>query len=596
MSDPDRTHYRENTQDYFSVSDRDSELTVSEAASPARRADTSLEEVLGGSGPENLFFDNLRLDPARRQEELARQRARENARRRLIGLDERAEDIVPVLEPVYANAHLDQAFMADGGDRGAAGGPPGEFPGAAEPPNLNVGPPPPPRGAGGPAVPPPGADAGGAGARAGNPPGQPAGAGAPAQHPVDYLRELVDGLARHAEYTVRIREAEARAINQMMANMMQANRDLVEGIQRVHLNQQQQNELGRNGRGGFGGRGGGAGRAPPRDPDEQRVPAKIDASFFPTFTLPKKESEYFDAHQMWCRKVNNILEANPGLEYLPMNSICAGILASLRGDAEVMCQHITGATYPTTEELLVAIGTATCGGAMQEKANNLFFSRGQRADEDIGRYCASLVMLFNRAYTVDQRSHYTFQRQFLIGLRDREVARMLIEREPPIAQNIPALRTAAVTLVERRNKVAQNEQQHKQLRQGRPAPQAATPTVRNHGEPMELGAVNKPGGGGKRGQVSNANAAGPARNAQSKPKNGSKAKPQSGSGGGQTRRTGECFGCGSKDHYRDKCPKEGKGVNATSPESEEVIFDDTWQAGADLNAACIGPLPINLNL
>ena len=173
---------------------------------------------------------------------------------------------------------------------------------------------------------------------------------------------------------------------------------------------------------------------------------------------------------------------------------------------------------------------------------------------------------------------------------------MLIEREPPIEQDIEALRTAAVTLVERRTRAAQNEQQHKQLRQGRPALQAALPAARNHGEPMELGAVNKPNGGGRRGQVSNANAAGPAKNAPSKPKNGPKSKPKSGPSGGQARPKGECYGCGSKDHYRNKCPEEGKGVNATSPESEEVIFDDTWQAGADLNAACIGPLPINLNL
>ena len=116
MSDSDRAHYRENTQDYFSVSEKDSELTASEAshASPQRRADTSLEEVLGGSGPENLFFDNLRLDPAqtRFQAELARQRARENARRRLIVPEERAEDDAHANEPLYANA-----FMADR-DRG----------------------------------------------------------------------------------------------------------------------------------------------------------------------------------------------------------------------------------------------------------------------------------------------------------------------------------------------------------------------------------------------------------------------------------------------------------------------------------------------
>ena len=67
---------------------------------------------------------------------------------------------------------------------------------------------------------------------------------------------------------------------------------------------------------------------------------------------------------------------------------------------------------------------------------------------------------------------------------------------------------------------------------------------------MELGAVNKPKGGGKQGQVSNANAASQAKNAQSKPKNGSNAKSKSGSGGGLTKPSrGECFNCGSKDHY-----------------------------------------------
>ena len=174
---------------------------------------------------------------------------------------------------------------------------------------------------------------------------------------------------------------------------------------------------------------------------------------------------------------------------------------------------------------------------------------------------------------------------------------MLIEREPPIEQNIEALRTAAVTIFERCTWSAQTDQQHKQLSQGRQYPQgAAPPAARPQGEPMELGAVNKPKGGGKRGQVSNANAAGQAKNAQSKPRNGSNSKSKSGPSGGQARPKGECYECGSKDHYCDKCPNKGKSVNATSPESEEVILDDTWQDGGELNAACIGPLPMNLNL
>ena len=192
-----------------------------------------------------------------------------------------------------------------------------------------------------------------------------------------------------------------------------------------------------------------------------------------------------------------------------MPALHAGILASLRGSAAVMCQHIMGDTYATVDELLATVGNTTCGGAVQEKANNLFFRRTQKQDEDISRYCASLVMLYNRAYEPDQRSHLTFQRQFLIGLRDREIARMLIEREPPIEQNIEALRTAAVTIFERRTWSAQNDQQHKQLNQGCQYPQGtAPPAARTHGEPMELGGVNKPKGSGKRGQVSNGNTAG----------------------------------------------------------------------------------------
>ena len=87
------------------------------------RGDMSQEEILGGSGPENLFFDNLRLDNTETtlQADLARRRALENARGHLIVPDKRAVD--------DANKRVfDEAFMADG-DRGASGGPPGEFPG-----------------------------------------------------------------------------------------------------------------------------------------------------------------------------------------------------------------------------------------------------------------------------------------------------------------------------------------------------------------------------------------------------------------------------------------------------------------------------------
>ena len=102
MSDPDRTHYRDNTQDLFSVSD--SEPAPSEAsefvASPSRQADASQEYILGGSGPDNLFFNELRqfsLDnpetrPLVLQADLAQQLALENARRRLEIPDEHALD------------------------------------------------------------------------------------------------------------------------------------------------------------------------------------------------------------------------------------------------------------------------------------------------------------------------------------------------------------------------------------------------------------------------------------------------------------------------------------------------------------------------
>ena len=138
MSDSDRMHYRDNTQDYFSISDRDSELAPSEAseviASPRRRADASQEDILGGNGPENLFFNELRLDNAKTrppvlQADLARRLALENARRRLEIPDKRALD--------EANERaFDEAFMADN-NGGAIGGPQGTS--QRTPPGLNLG-------------------------------------------------------------------------------------------------------------------------------------------------------------------------------------------------------------------------------------------------------------------------------------------------------------------------------------------------------------------------------------------------------------------------------------------------------------------------
>ena len=204
------------------------------------RGDTSQEEILGGSGPENLFFDNLRLDNTETtlQADLARRRALENARGHLIVPDKRAVD--------DANKRVfDEAFMADG-DRGASGGPPGEFPG--ELPGANrvnqvdpqVGLLPPPRvpPVGNPAAPPPGADAGGARAREQDVPGQAA--GKPRLHPHDYLMNVIKNLAHNAQYAERAREHDARTMNQMAVNMQNIGRNLIEGIQQMQQQQQQQ--------------------------------------------------------------------------------------------------------------------------------------------------------------------------------------------------------------------------------------------------------------------------------------------------------------------------------------------------------------------
>ena len=91
-SDPDRTHYRDNTRNFLSFSDSEpepSELDTFE--SPQVRADETQEWILGGSGPESNFLLNWRRltlgDERYRQsvlqaDELQRQ-ALANARRRL---------------------------------------------------------------------------------------------------------------------------------------------------------------------------------------------------------------------------------------------------------------------------------------------------------------------------------------------------------------------------------------------------------------------------------------------------------------------------------------------------------------------------------
>ena len=199
---------------------------------------------------------------------------------------------------------------------------------------------------------------------------------------------------------------------------------------------------------------------------------------------------------------------------------------SLRGNAAVMCQHV--------DELLAAVGNATCGGAIQEKANNLFLSRLQRNSEDINQYCASLQMLFNRArraYDEDQRSFLTFSRQFLSGLRNRDVARAIIEREPPVGQMVDALREAAITIEERRNYFKQSNIMNKALAGGHQAPgNPGLAPGRSHSEPMELGSINQQNKGkkpsGNSNSVSNANVVGGNGQKKNPPKNGQNSKPQ----------------------------------------------------------------------
>ena len=596
-SDPDRTHYRDNTRNFLSFSDSEpepSELDTFE--SPQVRADETQEWILGGSGPESNFLLNWRrltLGDERYREsvlqadELQRQ-ALANARRRLDLADEPA---------------LDTAFMADHDHQGgAAGGPPFNPPPydpdeAVNPPRAHGGrpqgvpvaeqpAPPPPGGAG----PPPYVGDGGAGARE---PGAPPPPGARRFHPEDFLFNQTT--------------QNARAIEGLVAGMQQLGQVVVAGFRDTNrqqqeqfrqFQQQQQQQFRQQQQANNQGNGRGGGLRPPA-PAAHRPP-KIDTTTFPSFDLPQKENDYFDAHQLWSRQVRNLIMANQAMQEMPQASLMAGILASLRGDAAVMCQHMTGETYEDVEGLLAAVGNVTCGGAAQAKAINLFNKRYQSKNEDINRFCASLEMLFNRAYEPDQRSHHVFERQFLIGLRDREVVRLIIERDPPIEQNIPALRNAAVTITERRTLCEQSEQQHKQLRQGRQNPQgpAATP-ARSQVEPMDVSSTNKPNkskNGRKQGQVSNANAnaANKGKNSQSKSKNGpQQSQKSSGSGGNQTKTKGVCFVCGSKDHYADKCPSRGKGANAVG--EPEVIEADTWQGDGDGSAACVGPLHLNLS-
>ena len=200
---------------------------------------------------------------------------------------------------------------------------------------------------------------------------------------------VVTNLVQNAQYAERVCEHDARTMHQLAATMQQMGRNLFDGFRQMQQQQERQefHEFRGNSRGGIGGRGGAFRPAAP--PPNLLRPPKIDSSTFPTFELPKREAEYFDTHQLWCRQVRNIIQANPGFEQLPMPALHAGILASLQGSANVMCQHIMGDTYATVDLLLAAVGNTTCGGAVQEKANNLFFKRAQKQSEDISQYCTS---------------------------------------------------------------------------------------------------------------------------------------------------------------------------------------------------------------
>ena len=168
-------------------------------------------------------------------------------------------------------------------------------------------------------------------------------AGEPRLHPHDYLMNIVTTLAQNAQYAERMCEHDARTMNQMAGNMQNMGRNLIEGIRQMQQQQQQQQEFHEfrgNGRGGAGGRGGAFRPVAPAAPPLNFLrPPKIYGSTFPDFELPKKEAEYFDVHKLWGRQVRNIIQANPGFEQLAMPALHAGILASLQGSANVMCQQ-----------------------------------------------------------------------------------------------------------------------------------------------------------------------------------------------------------------------------------------------------------------
>jgi hypothetical protein len=287
-----------------------------------------------------------------------------------------------------------------------------------------------------------------------------------------------------------------------------------------------------------------------------------------------------------------------------------------------MCQHLSPFTFDSSNALLAAIGDATCGGAIHEKANNLFLSRAQKANEDISQFFSSLEMLWNRAFDVNSRSFQTFFRQFLAGLSNREVAKAIAEREPPIPPNLEDLRHAAIEIEERKNYYRYSNVMHQVLAKGGKSTEAYVPPAPSsnyRGEPMEIGSINKPrkpnnnqqkgpkGPNKSQGKnVSNANVNSGNLGTSQKPKN--QPKPSnSNTKNSSGPKTGHCYNCGASGHYVPKCPKprdpslpfKNKGpkevFNTNSVPELEDLEGDLWPSGSEVNTAALDCPIIPLN-
>ena len=387
-----------------------------------------------------------------------------------------------------------------------------------------------------------------------------------------------------------------------------------------------------NAPGGAGGGGGGGdpgGNDPPGGPNAHGGqgggrrrnlaptplrPPKIDSNTFPAFHLPKDETQYLDAHSLWSTQVLNIILANPAMQSLPQASKNAGIMGSLKGSALAMCQHLVPWDYLTSTEMIKAIGDATCGGAIQEKANNLFLSRAQKQNEDIAQYCCSLEMLYNRAFNTGERSFLTFYRQFLAGLQNREVAKAIAEKDFR-PENIDDLRHVAIEVEEKKNYFKQSNAMHSVLTKGGKVINAYTPPSLSNssnyrGEPMEIGAVNKPKNQARNPPKGNSNSQ-PRKANVSNANSGSlnKNKPKS-SPNSNSKPKIICHNCGVDGHISPKCTKprnpnspfrpkgiQKKAVFSANVKGEEnVSEDDIWPSGSEVNTAVLeGSLSHTLN-